>query len=942
MPLSTGLPRQPPDAFRFSARSSTANGGGGDPDDDAAPGEHEEGRHGSSQSRFTYRHLADLAAAVPSCPLRVIAHIDLDAYYAQCEMLRLGVDEDTPLVVQQWRNIIAVNYPARKFGIGRMINVNEAKRLCPALVVQHVPTWKEGDTQWAYHDDAFDKMDQHKVSLEPYRIRSREILATIKASLPSAATCRIEKAGIDEVFVDLSAHIHDVLVHERYADVLADYRAHREQQQPDGLAEAPLPLPPVTEAELDWAATGSNVIDTNGDSSDRGGSNKGDDSMDNGGGDGDGNRDGDGDGDGDSHGDGPDRRRNGYHHHENETDKAGNNSTVDWDDVAMWEGARIVRAVRQALYDQLRFRCTAGVSSNKMLSKLGSSQHKPNKQTVVRPRAVSQFLAGLPAVTKLRSLGGKLGARLVAAFDTTSVAELRTVPLTRMQATLRDPELGQHIYWMLRGVDHSEVTARTELKSIISAKSFQPPLTTLDQVRRWLRVYVGEIKCRLLDEKLSLALLAAATVAPAAAVATTMTTASDKTVAASASPDETTDESTASVQDSAGVWPQPHQKPPQPRLPQTIRLHYGNDASWHWRSRQTKIPRDGMPLDEEKLLRLGNQLVEQTHRLDALFPCTHLALSVDGFEDPAKGNKSIEAFFRPRAPGAAALADRVGPTYESSHSELAAAAAAAAAGGEDDVTTSANVDSQHDTPLAKRRRTDAPEATLVREVGEDADEKTKVESDLDPGEQAAATSSSRSRSSSSGRRSEDESKGEGAGAGAGENKSSSRNNNDKNNREDAFSCGRCSQTFAAATQLQEHEDWHVARALQAKERRRVLAPLPSSSSSSSSKVSSSSSANARAKPSPTPISSFFRNKPQAPSIPRLDNSTNAKTIHSREALDYAENNDSATTADTATRATARTTTTHLLICPRCAAPFGDPDGLQIHADWHFAKDLERG
>jgi nucleotidyltransferase/DNA polymerase involved in DNA repair len=32
----------------------------------------------------------------------VIAHIDLDAFYAQCEMVRLGVPEDKPLAVQQW------------------------------------------------------------------------------------------------------------------------------------------------------------------------------------------------------------------------------------------------------------------------------------------------------------------------------------------------------------------------------------------------------------------------------------------------------------------------------------------------------------------------------------------------------------------------------------------------------------------------------------------------------------------------------------------------------------------------------------------------------------------------------------------------------------------------------------------------------------------------
>jgi len=54
------------------------------------------------QSQFTYRQLSQLASYATSCPLRVVAHIDLDAFYAQCEIVRLGVDENQPLAVQQW------------------------------------------------------------------------------------------------------------------------------------------------------------------------------------------------------------------------------------------------------------------------------------------------------------------------------------------------------------------------------------------------------------------------------------------------------------------------------------------------------------------------------------------------------------------------------------------------------------------------------------------------------------------------------------------------------------------------------------------------------------------------------------------------------------------------------------------------------------------------
>jgi Nucleotidyltransferase/DNA polymerase involved in DNA repair len=53
-------------------------------------------------SQFTFRHLSQMASCIPSSPLRVVAHIDLDCFYAQVEMVRLGIAEDTPFAVQQW------------------------------------------------------------------------------------------------------------------------------------------------------------------------------------------------------------------------------------------------------------------------------------------------------------------------------------------------------------------------------------------------------------------------------------------------------------------------------------------------------------------------------------------------------------------------------------------------------------------------------------------------------------------------------------------------------------------------------------------------------------------------------------------------------------------------------------------------------------------------
>lgn len=111
---------------------------------------------------ITYRQLLAQNPGVKD-PLRVIALCDSDAFYAACEMIRLGTDKDTPLVVLQWDSLIAINYPARKYGISRMdkLDLKNIKVKFPDLIVVHVATYKEGEKEPGYWDDVDTKT--HKV-----------------------------------------------------------------------------------------------------------------------------------------------------------------------------------------------------------------------------------------------------------------------------------------------------------------------------------------------------------------------------------------------------------------------------------------------------------------------------------------------------------------------------------------------------------------------------------------------------------------------------------------------------------------------------------------------------------------------------------------------------------------------------------------------------------
>lgn len=373
-------------------------------------------------------------------------------------------------------------------------------------------TWKEGDEKWAYHKDAFAHIATHKVSLDPYRLESRRILACIKDVLPAPPIQRVEKASVDEVFLDLSAQIHSILL-ERYPEISgpAPY---------DDPTEF-LPRPPTT--ALDWNTDALVDLDVS----------------------------------------------------ETEDDDP------DWDDVAILLGSEIVRLVRAAIRERLKYTCSAGIARNKMIAKLGSGHKKPNQQTIVRNRAIQHFL-GEFKFTKIRNLGGKLGDEVVSRFATDEVKELLSVPIEQLKSKLGD-DTGTWVYYIIRGEDSSEVNARTQIKSMLSAKSFRPTINTSEQAVRWLRIFAADIMSRLVEE---------------------------------------------------GVLENK-------RRPKTLNLHHRQGAQM--RSRQAPIP-PGRPIDEPMLFDIAKNLLGQIVVDGRAWPCSNLQLSVGGFEDGPTSNRGIGGF----------------------------------------------------------------------------------------------------------------------------------------------------------------------------------------------------------------------------------------------------------------------------------------------------------
>jgi DNA polymerase eta len=126
----------------------------------------------------------------------------LASFYAQVEHERLGVPRDQPLAVLQWDSALAVNYPARRYGVKRGSRGADARKLCPNIVLACVET--------VGAQGASAPMDRAttKVDLERYRAASRRVFDVLERECANAV---IEKAGLDEAYVDCTAACDDEL-----------------------------------------------------------------------------------------------------------------------------------------------------------------------------------------------------------------------------------------------------------------------------------------------------------------------------------------------------------------------------------------------------------------------------------------------------------------------------------------------------------------------------------------------------------------------------------------------------------------------------------------------------------------------------------------------------------------------------------------------------------
>jgi len=126
--------------------------------------------------------------------MRIVAHLDLDAFFAAVEELENPALRRVPLVVggdPRGRGVVATaNYEARRFGIHSAMSCAEALRRCPQAVFV---------------------TPRHSV----YRRYSQAVWEAVREVAPM-----VERTGLDEGYLDLSEIARDFLEARRVAEAV--------------------------------------------------------------------------------------------------------------------------------------------------------------------------------------------------------------------------------------------------------------------------------------------------------------------------------------------------------------------------------------------------------------------------------------------------------------------------------------------------------------------------------------------------------------------------------------------------------------------------------------------------------------------------------------------------------------------------------------------------
>ena len=147
------------------------------------------------------------------------------------------------------------------------------------------------------------------------------------------------------------------------------------------------------------------------------------------------------------------------------------------------------KEIRGRVFEETGLTASAGISYNKFLAKLASSQRKPNGQFVITPDMALDFIGSLP-VGKFHGIGPVTAGRMQSLGIRTGL-DLRAQSLTSLQQ-----HFGRSAAWYLgiaNGEDDRPVVADRQRKSSGSETTFEHDLTAPDAIEAGVAAMAADV-----------------------------------------------------------------------------------------------------------------------------------------------------------------------------------------------------------------------------------------------------------------------------------------------------------------------------------------------------------------------------------------------------------------------------------------------------------------
>ncbi|RMZ85211.1 hypothetical protein DV738_g406, partial [Chaetothyriales sp. CBS 135597] len=388
---------------------------------------------GLPKSSATYEHVREMhkAKGLHLDDSRLIIHFDYDCFYASVVEAENPALKSVPLAIQQKQIVVTCNYEARRLGLRKLQLITEARKVCPEVVI-------------VLGED-----------LTKFRAASKELYDFLRSRIWSH---RAERLGFDEVWLDCTDMVEYNLRLLNPNNLAASFFCLDMDDPTKGFDfDATAPFGPTCPKQM----------------------------------------------------------------------AEGINASLQDDDgelrLRVVLGSHLARYLRHELESQKGYTATVGIAPNKTLAKLVGNVHKPRNQTTIMPpyghlgystSTVTDFMDG-HEIGQVPGIGFKIAQRLRARIlgqtpddvqegeeevpmyvvrQPLTVGQLRTHPgmgPEMLQDILggagSQKGIGEKIWGLLHGIDHSEVAKAKLVPSQISQEdSYRRYLRTFDQVKEQL------------------------------------------------------------------------------------------------------------------------------------------------------------------------------------------------------------------------------------------------------------------------------------------------------------------------------------------------------------------------------------------------------------------------------------------------------------------------